>query len=413
MKKNVSVLLITIILLFTSCLDDTKQLYKVELLVQKEIVENSFDLKQLITNNWIKIEDLKTIHLETITKIPNKKFLNRWDALIFSGKGDLVNLWKYDKGMRGRGVHIGVYPKFWHILGSYYSEKLGNSPISGFYDPEKGNLELTTDFLTGPTDGEYVFCDRATQQVEIRCWDIKRRNEVWKLSLPTKPSGEFFIQYGSLLHISDSLPDSCFVSKINPWTGEILWRIKTKGNITSKSFRNNMLYMIVSEEQKKNYLYSVDINDSTVKSFELPIINPQMLSKIEQNIFITSSNGYLYKYDVNEYKAVCKYNLNSDIGISKINNKILVFSTQSEKYSLFDPTTETITPLDTSSATVINNSLIFKDEMQIRGINPETLETIWWIDLDENIENANVEWLDWRGVLVVSNNEIACYSTKK
>lgn len=411
MKKITSMLLITLMYLFTSCFNDINLLQKTQIVAQKEIVDYSNGLKQLTTNNWIKIEDLKTIHLETITKIPNKKVLNRWDAPIFSGKGNLENLWKYDKGMQGRGVHIGVYPNFWHILGSYYSKKLGNSPISGFYDPEKGNLELITGFLTGPTDGEYVFCDGATQQVETICWDINRRNEVWRLRLPTKPSGEFFIQNGSLLHIRD---DICCVTKINPWTGEILWRLKVKGSIINKSFKDNILYMIVSEEQKKNYLYSIDINDCTVKSFELPINDPQMLFNIDQSVFITSSNGYLYKYDVNEYKPVCKYNLNSEIGISKINNKILVFSTQSGKYSLFDTKTESFTGFDTpSSAKVINNSLIFEDEKQLRGINPETLETTWWIDLDENMKNAHVEWLDWRGVLVLSDNEIACYAPNK
>jgi hypothetical protein len=62
---------------------------------------------------------------------------------------------------------------------------------------------------------------------------------------------------------------------------------------------------------------------------------------------------------------------------------------------------------------IINGSLIYQDSpTQIRGVDPDTLETLWWIDKKDLGENAHVAWLDWRGVCVISDTKIMCFGPK-
>ena len=60
----------------------------------------------------------------------------------------------------------------------------------------------------------------------------------------------------------------------------------------------------------------------------------------------------------------------------------------------------------------INSSLIIEDQTQLRGVDPETLQTLWWIDKKDLGENAHVAWLDWRGVCVISDTKIMCFGPK-
>lgn len=123
-------------------------------------------------------------------------------------------------------------------------------------------------------------------------------------------------------------------------------------------------------------------------------------------------NGQLCVIDDKSTKITKTYNVVIFNNISPIENKFLLSDDYGITHSMFDITAEENTYLDVESAMVINNSLIFIDKEKIKGVNPLTLETLWWIDVEENMKNANVEWLDWRGVLVETKDHVYCYALK-
>jgi hypothetical protein len=351
-------------------------------------------------------ENEKTILVQPSIKI-NEHKLSEWKPRVFFGNSQLAYIWQKAINKNDlEGDYYASYPDAWDIADSFYVNPLtGEFPVNIKLDdnssPPRGGI----------TDGNYIFGFYSHKLSQSGCWRIKDHYKIWE-NLAALTSTKFYIINNNLLHTQKSFVQ---INRLNPWTGKIIWSISTPKD-------NDQ---IISSTPTDKYLFVTIANES---HFEIDRINPEDgkadvvlsseneikdLTTIEDNLWILFETGELFNFDCESFKQLKSINVGNYNKLKQIDNKLLLSNTDENKYSLFDPSTETITPLDTPSAKVINGSLIFEDDKQLRGIDPDTQETTWWIDLDENMKNAHVEWLDWRGVLVVSDNEIACYAPKK
>lgn len=61
---------------------------------------------------------------------------------------------------------------------------------------------------------------------------------------------------------------------------------------------------------------------------------------------------------------------------------------------------------------VLNGALINQSNGQIKEVDPDTLESIWWIDEKDIGPNPRINILDWRGVCIISDTKIMCFGPK-
>lgn len=205
------------------------------------------------------------------------------------------------------------------------------------------------------------------------------------------------------------------ITRLNPWTGNIIWSfysLDKEDRIISSIQSEKFFYIVLGDLKERFEIIRIDSNDGSTESILSSRTSINSIQLINGNLWALFGNGQLCIIDITSCEILKTYNVDNYYDMYAIENKILLFDNYQENCSLFDINKEETIDIDVKSAKVINNSLIFIDKDQIKGIDPETLETIWWIDIEENMKNASVKWLDWRGVLVETEDHVYCYALK-
>lgn len=336
--------------------------------------------------------------------------LGEYKPKTFSGKDKLQRKWSKVVS-NDKHLNILSLEKGW-LLDSDFN--YGDMQLKGVIDPANGNFEEISDIypFLGIYDGKNVYGSNLFRQSSsAHAWNAETKRITWSNCLTT-PGANFFIVNGRLLHYTSS--GGIILSRLNHCTGEVLWQTKNN-DIAEEIISKTDLYLIVigKNQNGKVYLHRINPTNDEIKTYIFASdIKTYSLANINNYVWIMLDNK-LVRFDVEQFIEKESFDITNTGIIESIDQKMILLEFNTKKFNIFDTETETLTPLNVSSAKVINKSLIFEDEKQLRGINPETLETTWWIDLDENMKNAHVEWLDWRGVLVLSDNEIACYAPNK
>lgn len=382
--------------------------------------------------------------------VPDRTKLELWKPIVFSKNGKLSKKWGFDVAKDKEHLNDLKYinvigqPNGWSIQSFLNKE---SKQIKGIINPDNGDY-TECQFEQGISDGLYVYGDYSFSISNANCRRISDNKKIWEsISIFQMVDSDKFHIVANNLYFASTFTD-CSLYKINPSNGDIFWRIRPKSDhlpykdyICTYESTKNAIWALVKKinsfDQDDNNediylpsLFKVDIDSGKTSIIDIPFdIKQSSPFKAYNNyLYFFSIEGKLIIYDTTTYKIKVFDDIKNLIAdddniIDNIltNGEVVII-----KLHKNGENREINYYIDTSNSTKnrfideniiearnINNSLIFEDSKQLRGIDPETLETTWWIDLDENMKNAHVEWLDWRGVLVVSDNEIACYAPKK
>lgn len=362
-------------------------------------------------NDW-KIPDKENWNYQWVKGEQSDYKISEYKPKMFTGKNQLKNKWLYPKvSFNNNYLNIMSLEKGWLIDSDF---KYEGKNLKGIVDPANGNFEEISDIypFLGVYDGKNVYGSNLfSQSSSAHSWNAETKRITWSNCLTT-PGANFFIVNGKLLHYTSS--GGIILSRLDQGTGEVLWQTKNN-DIADEIVSKTDLYLIVigKNQNGKVYLHRINpINDEIKTYMFTSDYKTYSFANISNEVWIMLDKR-LVRFDIEQLIEKESFDITNTQFIESIDQKMILLDFKTKKFNIFDTETETLTPLNISSAKVINNSLIFEDEKQIRGIDPDTLETTWWIDLDENMKNAHVKWLDWRGVLVISDNEIACYAPNK
>ncbi len=240
---------------------------------------------------------------------------------------------------------------------------------------------------------------------------------------------------------------------MNPETGVTLWELKSIDSSGSAKWCPTDNYLIASidffrledsarKELLKSYIYRIDPITGKSDSMELSRKGVQGMACIGNNLWVQTIDGHLLCIDLaflretkdikinHSFSELSKTVLSWDGPVQLTRSKLLLalyseFSIDAPtkiEYILYDiendqqtvvseaaPEDPTIAP----RVAVINGSLITQDSNLIQCLDPNTLKPLWWINSKDEGKNAHVAWLDWRGVLVISDDAVACYGPPK
>lgn len=358
--------------------------------------------------------------------------LKEWIPKGFEGRNQIKKQWSHElisHSARNKTPTVSL-PIGWLV--NYGATTHENDFYHKLINPENGNLaDLSEENCGGPTNGDYVFGYSQIPAGQAICWRLDNKKVVWRGLIGYQDNK---VSITNNIIISVVSGDKSFVIGGNPETGEVIWILESDYKITDWCITGTRIIIILDEKE----LYSISIENGVYERLNIAKGLLSVLSDSLTYVWVLTRDGIVQEVDIHKNVINREYALSSkEKGIKgqlsaryseldKIGNKLLLKISNGDRtnYLLMNTITFDIKEqifgkvVDQNDghifkAKVINNSLIFEDEKQLRGIDPETLETTWWIDLDEDMKNAHVEWLDWRGVLVVSDNEIACYAPKK
>ncbi len=364
----------------------------------------------------------------------NEKKTSLYNAPGFEGKGELARKWTTTLEEL-KAWHIGAYPQSWQFDRS-------------IIDPKTGNILQHNAPPAGETDGKRVYgIDYNRGFLPLDCWELDNYKHLW--DGPWALAGEHHISTikGALLHASR--PSQSLIYRLNPETGETLWQLKSSGDSGYAKWCSSDNYFIASinfteidsdSKMIKSYVFRIDPITGKNDSIELSRKGVQGMACIGNNLWIQTVDAHLLCVDLTTMKETKDIKINhssSNLDKSLIswienltyqtgNKLLLVIYSNSDRipseYILFDTLSgrQTVlikpapeTPNYIPKVSIINGSLIYQDSpTQLRGVDPDTLETLWWIDKKNLGENAHVAWLDWRGVCVISDTKIMCFGPK-
>ncbi len=368
---------------------------------------------------------------------PNEKKTSLYSAPGFEGKGELVVKWAINND-NTKTYYVRAYPQLWHINGyAIVDPKTGNiNNIKGEHGP------------SGVTDDKRVYgIDYNRSLLPLDCWELDNYKHLWDGPWALAGDHNIFTIKGALLHASQ--PGPAFIYRLDPETGETLWQLSAdfSGSVTWCPTENYLAVSVdfyrvegsLKKELIETYIYLVDPITGQNKNMKLSHRNVISMTCIGSNLWIQTVDAHLLCVDLTTMKETKDIKINHNLAnkldnwsysLERIGNKLLL-SLYSEfskdlpsevEYILFDTLSghQTVlikpapeTPNYIPKVAIINGSLIYQDSpTQIRGVDPDTLETLWWIDKKDLGENAHVAWLDWRGVCVISDTKIMCFGPK-
>ncbi len=355
--------------------------------------------------------------------------LKEWLPASFTGKNQATKKWshKLTSHSARNKTPTASLPIGWLV--NYGIASDGNDFYHKLINPENGELmDLQEENCGGPTNGEYVFGYSQIPAGQAVCWNLDDKKVVWR-GLIGYQNNKVCITNNTIISVVSD--NKSFVLRGNPETGETIWALESDYKITDSCIAGTKIVIILDERE----LYSIAIENGVFKNIATAKDPLSVASFDSTNAWILTRNGIVQEIDIDkniigreivlsDKEKGIKGQLSGMFSkIEKIGNSLLLKISNGDRtnYLIMDSISGNIKEqffgkvIDenvgrtTFRAKVINGSLIFEDEKQLRGIDPDTLEITWWIDLDENMKNAHVELLDWRGVLVVSDNEIACF----
>ncbi|MCE5176309.1 PQQ-like beta-propeller repeat protein [bacterium] len=419
---------------FTGCSQKIENLESVDTAVKSSQIEEVAKTYLNDQGDWKYDDNTKsTLQVsEEGKKIDPKRQLVEWRAKDFDGRGKLEKKWEIeiDKNQEYPIRYVFSYPDSWSIGDWYVVDPITGKNPKRDYHFEKS--ELYDLMLSGPTDGKYVFGCKNHVGVSSYCWRIKDGINIWVGSLMAFDSSQFFIIKNNLIHIDMSPPNK--ITKVAPWSGEKIWAITSKNNISpsfNKGYKevtcgiaaiSNNLFTLLDN----GHLYKIDSDSGKWTLVNGVVQKPIAISTIGKSLLILLSDGSLAEIDGQSLKVKAIFKTGIDLGISadgapidywvqSIGSKILIANEERSPIKasyIFDSKNKTCTSLGCNDVFTLNSSLIIEDQTQLRGVDPETLETLWWIDKKDLGENAHVAWLDWRGVCVISDTKIMCFGPK-
>ncbi len=385
-------------------------------------------------NDWSRDEEKGASHVSKEgAKIDPNRQLVEWKPKGFDGKGQLKKTWatKIDKENEYGIDYAFAYPDSWYIEDWYAIDPItGKPPLRDNSEAVKSGIDqsLIGMELSGPTDGEYVFGCKWHVGLSSYCWRTKDGVNMWVGDLLAFGNSEFIIINNNLFHI-DLLSDR--VTKVKPWTGEKIWTIVSKSHIgrtlnsghkqftTGIAKTSNSLFILL----ENNHLYKININNGDQELVKSISREPIAIAAIGENLLVLSSDGSLSEVDAKTLMELKHFETSFKIvkdtdgvpsyyWIQSISSKVLIANTERsfKKTSfLYDTKNNSGVKFENQDVFAINSSLVIQSNSQIRCLDPDTLKPLWWIDLKDEGKNAHVAWLDWRGVLVISDETIACY----
>ncbi len=201
------------------------------------------------------------------------------------------------------------------------------------------------------------------------------------------------IKTGILAESINRENDICSINSIDPWTGEVLWEITNPLYDLPYAKTSDKYAFVALNDSKRgiSYLTRIDPGTGKVDEVKLPYYEIRAIEPIGKNVWVSSSEGHLSMIDAESMKTA------SSVKITK-------------ESLLYDPGSGKSMTINAQSANVINGTLVLEEKDKIMGADPKTLETTWWIDKKDLGDEASVVWLDWRGVLVRSKGNMACFA---
>jgi len=362
---------------------------------------------------------------------PNRKLVE-WKAKSFEGRGQLKRKWDIDIDKEEEyGIsYVFAYPNRWDI-GDWYSINplVGKQPSKEIIIPPNEEYMYGCT-LSGPTDGEYVFGCKWHVGLSTYCWRLGDGKNMWIGEQLAFETSDFVIIDNKLFHV-----DSNRIIKVKPWTGEQIWSIFSKSQIkyflsgyyeqNSCGIANtsNKLFVLM----ENGHLYDIDVDTGEQELVKYTQQNPIAITASGDDLLVLTSDGSISELNAQTLEESKHFETGYKLkkstnempvyySIQSIGSKIIIADNgwpQSSSF-LYDTKSKTGIKYDKQDTFVINSSLVFEDDKQIKGVDPETLETLWWIDRkDITGSNAHVAWCDWRGVCVISDDAISCYAPPK
>ncbi|HOO96800.1 MAG TPA: hypothetical protein PKV16_05520 [Caldisericia bacterium] len=422
MRLGGTVFLVSMLILASSCSHNENSL-------------NENIPQQLKTNSWsfdiansesffevVNIADTYPTHFAKFTPMP------------FEGSGQLQMSWKTEIGIFNVDPSImyntDIIPleDFWVLImtdpSNTYSQK------SFLINPKNGETKLV-DISPGVSDGETIWMEQDTAGSTV-CWN-KTKGNIWLAKGFNSSEGlfhdySFEIAGGRLLLVSNKGNNrlhSCNISTINPITGIIEKSITSDIHVSS-IFSTSTSNLALLECYNTTQIISDNISIDTLiyHYFVLDTYNLETKEVfVGQYLQLIKAGDSLFAYEgenlhklsdtLDTFSSTFEIGERLKFDKGSVGNYFLaVESTDSEsEYLLINYTSGEVKPLTLTTPQIINGILIENTISQIRAIDPDTFEPIWWIDLsDEDLgNNLRVIWCDWRGVLVMSDTKLVCY----
>ncbi|MCK5744062.1 MAG: hypothetical protein KAH30_04935 [Caldisericia bacterium] len=362
------------------------------------------------------------------------KPIKEWAAREFIDTGKLVCRWKQPKQSHPviDGIKtIGVYPESWGVI-----------------DPGTGRIidKYSDEYHTdGITDGEYVYAPRTggTSWVHYDFWELASGSivEDWSMiNLPLNWGFELMIVDDCLIQAQVPMP--ILVTRLDPVNGEKIWVVETTYNAESvnysRSEKNIFITYNISDNSseelsttKNSFVAKINPKNGEVDTLVLPIGSEILILDsiyFEGILWLLTSDVFILEINADTFEFLSSTNvmINDALGTSSYyfdyegqvcGNSVLFEYKDIEfdlKHLLFNTLTGKVTSTeDMNKLQIINHTLMTTGGTQIKALNPSTLEPTWWINLEEEDlgENPRVIWCDFRGVLVMSDTKLACFTT--
>ncbi|MEZ4812942.1 MAG: hypothetical protein R2883_05575 [Caldisericia bacterium] len=355
-----------------------------------------------------------------------------WKPEKFNGKGELEQKWENELGSGGFYKYEVLkqheaYPKSWGWLDPKTGKYINTFHTAMEKDPEKvkdGCVHKS--YLNfGFTDKKYKF-----QLLETGTWgsgiplyayavrDYETGKLLWEKDTDWTP--ELYVVDGALIRCKGGQ-----ISRLNPETGEFVWILKDVKNnpIGIQVYKEKLVFGAENKDEIKTILYFIDPKNGEYEEKEIPITGMRSFFIVGSKIWFFDDKSRYAEYDIeidiftsgnfdidgrfriestwyeeNEIQFTDGYFLLRRVDYDDYDNR---------NYVLFDIDIKQMKPLKCDHAEIINGTLIVNNEGMIKGINPETLEAVWWIkDTDDNL---SVDWCDSRGVLARSYEKLICF----
>ncbi|HNY60828.1 MAG TPA: hypothetical protein PL190_02325 [Caldisericia bacterium] len=376
-----------------------------------------------------------------------------WEPNKFTGKGKLVKKWSVpnEKNKRRSWEWATSIPKGWNVF---------MSGMSSLINPENGDFQEGI-FGVGITDGERLFINNSMGPSDLSCYSAYNFSNCWKnLWAGWLYQSNLHIVNGCLI-FSGTHENRIFgegIFRINPINGEIIWGIKPK----TANYDSYMLYShtqsaggwiwTICTDEDKNYnakltkLFRINPQNGSVSHVTLWNVGgikninstdeepASLVLQTTKNTIIILNADTLQKRTINlDSLHNCKNPSAIEI-IGVIGQKMLLkigeSGDDSRNYVLYNFWRENIIYGEDASMIyfssrnascyrkkilVLNSgpSTTFTQDYSIQAVDPETLETLWWIDPKEAGPNARILCIDWRGVLIATNHTISCFVEQK
>lgn len=396
-------------------------------------------MNKLFANLMLLLMFFSMANCQTTTKIETKLFAE-WRSEPFSSRGQLAQRWEIDTPKNYEYSKIMATPNSWLIEDIVATESIQQKPIIErriSITPENGEIKPLPNIFTpgdkefhmnlaclGTTDSTYVYASDSFMLGGIgSCWDLLNNKIIWSNYIVDGFANKFTIVGNGLIYVHENPSDeSKIFSRLVPATGDILWSTKLTNEKIDWLSLNESIWVLPLNGTE---LLRVNLKDGSKTSINLIGIVDKLLGTIGHKIFLLTRSGNLILLDTikMEQLELTIPDFHVDESSSVLFNKYLFAmrgNGKSNQYEIvsFDQIKQTFKKAQVFnlpseiSVSALNSSLIIEDQKQLRGVDPETLETLWWIDKKDLGENAHVAWLDWRGVCVVSDTKIMCFGSK-